>query len=262
MITRDVEIALIDLSPDQARTEYDEAQLNELANSIARIGLINPITLALEKGRFKLVAGSRRLRAFVLLGRDHIQAIILNRSNTDHLAIMAHENLFRTDLSPIEEAQFLQHLIKGGQYTPKQLAHLMNKSQSFIDNRLELLNLDEETQAAVHAGELPIGHAIHLSQIDNPDVRRQYTQYAISSGASLRTIVYWIQQYETYKAAPPATDTLPTQVKHEGQLSAFGWHCYICDNFHEAPQVQTIHLCNPCYLEIAATLKGSPPNKS
>ena len=262
MKIHDILIALIDLSPEQARQHYDEAQLDELATSIARIGLINPITIVQTGSRYKLIAGSRRLRACLLLDIAYIPAIIVSPGTDQHLSIMAHENLFRADLSPMEEASFLKTLIEQHGYTHKQLSHLMNKSQAFIDNRLALLDLDKETQEAVHTGNLPIGHAIHLSQIDNPEVRKQYTQYAISSGASLRTIIYWIQQYETYKTAPSITSSIPGQPPHPEQLSAFGWYCFVCNNFHEAPKMQTIHLCNPCYLEIEASLKACPPNKS
>ena len=80
--TDDINISLIDLNPDQSRLEYDEEKLNELADSISKVGLINPISLSSAGGRYKLVAGSRRLKAFQLLNRSFIPACISLSNNS------------------------------------------------------------------------------------------------------------------------------------------------------------------------------------
>lgn len=245
-----VNIATIHLNDKQQRLTYDENQIAELADSIRDVGLINPITLRQTGDSYTLIAGSCRLRACQLLRREYIEARILTNSTDDDLSIMAHENLFRQAVSPVDEAHFFSRLIESDNYTPLELAHLANKSESYVHTRLALLDLDIYLRDAVHSETLSISHALELSKFDDPQVREQYTQYAISTGASLQTLRYWRQQFEANKYVPQTSDQLPTRVQQPGQITVFGWYCFSCENFHPAPDMQTIHICQPCFIDL------------
>lgn len=260
-IVQDISIALIDLDDDQSRQYYDDAQIEELADSIRSVGLINPITLRPHNDRYILVAGSCRLRAYQLLRRSFIPAVVVNADKTSALGLMAHENLYRADLTPLEEGTFLHRLKTEHHYTDEQLAKLTNKPVSYVQARLTLITLDDYIRQAVHIHQLHISHALLLAQFDNPDTRQQYTQYAISSGASLNTLRYWLQQYNANKGVPTSSDQPPARPTDQPQISTFGWYCFGCQQFHPAPDMQTIHLCNGCFLDLKLALE-KPVTKS
>jgi len=241
-----VSIALIDLNTDQSRIVYDDESLNELASSISSIGLLNPISLLEKDGRYKLLAGSRRLKACHLLQHNFIRATIHSGDDVQELSIMAHENLFRADLSPMEEATFYQRLMAEKKMTVEQLIHLTKKPASYVQARIGLLNCSDKLQAYVHGGELKISAALILNKFPTQESRDQYTEYAVSTGASIQTIRYWLQQVETAGCAPSTGDIPPAPAPGQPQSSIFGWDCYSCGSFTPAPNCVTIHLCEPC----------------
>jgi len=245
---QEISIELVDENPDQSRKVYDEEALNELAESISKTGLINRITVCKVGDRFKLLAGSRRYRAFKLLRLSFIPAEIVDASASKQLAIMAHENLFRADLSPMEEATFFQALLSEDGSTLQQLIHLTNKSESYVVSRLRLLACPDGIQELVGSGKLSVSAGLLLSSFPTPENIEQYTAYAISTGASLQTIRYWKQQLEAMGPiptgeGPPAARPLP-----EGQGTVFGWDCFGCGTFHPAAECQTIHVCKTCFI--------------
>jgi ParB family chromosome partitioning protein len=253
---RNLSVDLIDENPDQVRKEYDMQALTELADSIAKVGLIQPVSVLITGERFKLIQGSRRLRAHKLLRRQFIQANIIQNENGEALAIMLHENLFRDDLTPLEEGQFYKRLLDIEKLTLPQLIQYTNKSESYVRARFELCLTSPDIQQAVHLRQIPVSHALELAKIDNTETRSQYLAYAISTGASLATVKYWRQGFEANKSIPPTTDTLPLKIERPLQSPAFGWYCAFCALFHEAPDMQTLHLCKPCYGAVRAEIQN------
>ncbi len=147
---RIVEIALRDLhpNPDQPRKTFGEESLIELAASIERHGLIQPITVKhLDNGTYLLVAGERRFRAFERLGRPTIPAIV-TMGDAEEIALI--ENIQREDLNPLEEAEALTRMMDRHNYTQEQLGQVIGKSQAAVSQVLGLLNLPETIKAEYH----------------------------------------------------------------------------------------------------------------
>jgi ParB/RepB/Spo0J family partition protein len=245
-----INIDLIDLNPEQSRQVYDEESMNELASSIQERGLINPISVRAVEGRYKLLAGSRRLKAHKLLRRNFIRATIYNDDNVEELAIMAHENLFREDLSPLEEANFYARLLVEQNMTREQLIHMTGKNESYIDARITLLQCPDFLKEYVHKGTLKISAALELNRFPTKESIQQYTEYAVSSGASIATIRYWRQQVEAMGPVPASGDAPPAPQPGSTQTAVFGWNCYGCGGFAEAQNMMTIHICQTCFVEM------------
>lgn len=149
--SRIVEIDLRDLhpNPDQPRKTFSEESLIELAASIERHGLIQPITVKrLDDGTYLLVAGERRFRAFERLGRPTIPAIVTT-GDAEEIALI--ENIQREDLNPLEEAEALARMMDRHRYTQEQLGHVIGKSQAAVSQVLGLLNLPETIKAEYRA---------------------------------------------------------------------------------------------------------------
>lgn len=170
-----IPLDLVDEHPDNLRTVFDEDRLDELAQSIASVGLINPITVVTNgTGRFTVVAGHRRLRAYrkAIPSATTIPAIMSDALNFQQVTtMMLVENLQRADISPVEEARGYLRLVAEFKIKPKALAKMVGRSQQHISERLALLTLPDEVQAVV-GDALPIGLAVKLSQIVDDKTRK------------------------------------------------------------------------------------------
>ncbi len=167
----ELDIDLIDPNPYQPRKYFDEEKLQELADSIKKHGLLQPIVVISVEDRYILVAGERRLRASKLAKLDTIKAIVadidLDEIRLRELALI--ENIQRENLNPIELARSYKELIEVHNITHEELSHIVNKSRSQITNTLRLLNLSEYAQEALIKGEISQGHAKVLIALDEKE---------------------------------------------------------------------------------------------
>lgn len=147
------------------RKEFNEAQLKELADNIAKVGVLEPIILRKNRAYKVLVAGERRLRAAKLAGLETIPYRLLDLTEEEALEVTALENLHRANLNPMEEAQAFQTLLQKGKYTVQDVADRIDKSKDYVYRTLRLLDLPESAQQALIAGEINFGHARQLLRL-------------------------------------------------------------------------------------------------
>ncbi|EAK2052241.1 ParB/RepB/Spo0J family partition protein [Campylobacter coli] len=164
-----VEISKITPNPFQPRKTFDEAALNELANSIKEHGLIQPIIVLKKNDSFILVAGERRLKATQILGKENILAFVSDSDESKLRELALIENIQRENLNPIELANSYKDLIEVYNITQENLAELIHKSRTQITNTLRLLNLDPKTQDLIASGKISQGHAKVLVGLDKED---------------------------------------------------------------------------------------------
>lgn len=183
-MSRDILVNLIDPDPDQPRKHFDEAGIQELAQSIKANGLAVPILLRPNGERFFIVHGERRWRAAQLLGWESIPAEVRDISQDEGRWLALVENVQRADLSPIEEAQAYQARLSEG-LTQEQLGQRIGKTQSYIATKLRLLKLPDEIQQTIEAGQITEGHGKQLLRLaEYPLVQRglgwQVNYYSVS----------------------------------------------------------------------------------
>lgn len=156
-----VQISLLDIDPnfEQPRKNFDEAALNELAESIKVHGVIQPIVVTPIGKRFMIIAGERRFRASKIAGKTDIPAIVREYTPQQIKEISLIENLQREDLSPIEAARAIRTLMTEFNMTQEVAADRIGKSRSAIANTLRLLTLDEDVIKLIEEGRLSAGHA-------------------------------------------------------------------------------------------------------
>jgi ParB family chromosome partitioning protein len=143
----------------QPRTEFQEAELKELSDSIAERGLLQPLLVRPEGEAYELIAGERRLRAARLAGLDQVPVVVREVSPTELLELSIIENIQREDLNPIEEADAYHQLMSRFGLTQEQVAERVGKSRSAVANFLRLRQLPESIKASMAAGALTMGHA-------------------------------------------------------------------------------------------------------
>lgn len=177
-------ISQIEPNPNQPRRTFEEASLQQLADSIAIHGVIQPIAVRRGKneGFYEIIAGERRWRAAKLAGIVTIPAVILELDDAAAAQAALIENIQREDLNPVEEAKAYQTLLDTYGMTQENLAKQLGKSRSQIANMLRLLDLDEAILQALATGELTIGHAKALLSVKDPADRLALAKQIIAQG--------------------------------------------------------------------------------
>lgn len=153
----------------QPRIKFDEEKLEELADSISKYGVIQPIVVRPVGNKFEIIAGERRFKASKLANRSTIPAILVNLSDKDSEEIALLENVQRQQLSPIEEAVSYKRILDMGYITQEELARKIGKSQSTIANKIRLLNLDDEVQSYLLNNKISERHARSLLRISDKE---------------------------------------------------------------------------------------------
>jgi ParB family transcriptional regulator, chromosome partitioning protein len=196
-------------NPNQPRKEFDELRLQELSDSIAQHGLIQPITVRhLGNQRFELISGERRLRATKMTGSDTIPAYVREASDNDSIALALIENVQREDLNAIEVALGYQRLIEECELTQDEVSKKVGKSRSTVTNLLRLLNLPAFIQAALKQGKISTGHARSLLSISDERVQERLMHKAIEEDYSVRQIEEAVRRItESDKPIKPKINT-------------------------------------------------------
>ena len=186
----------IETNPDQPRTRFDQAALQELAASIKNYGVIQPILVTeLGDGKYELIAGERRMRASMLAGLSTIPCIVKSFSESDRAEIALIENLQREDLNPVEEAKAYRALMDKSGMTQEELANKLGKSRPAIANSLRLLTLSPNVLELVEAGRLSAGHARTLAVIKDQKVQESYAKAAADKKMSVRQLERMVAHY-------------------------------------------------------------------
>lgn len=183
---RDIEIDLIRPSRQQPRTTFDQAKLDELAQSIQTSGIIQPLLVRRCGGLFELVAGERRWRAAQLAGLSRIPAIIREIPDDRLLELALIENIQRQELNPIEEANAYRRLIDSLSLTQEEVAQRVGRDRTFITNYLRILKLPSEIQLLLEREKLSFGHARALLGLVDPVMQRRYAQKIVKHNWSVR----------------------------------------------------------------------------
>ena len=177
----------IDINPKQPRRYFDEEALNELASSIKTHDIIQPVTVSrMPSGRYRLVSGERRLRASKIAGLKDIPAYIRQTNDQQLLELALLENLQREDLNAMEVALSFKRMMEELDLTQEQVAERMGKDRSTIANFIRLLKLPPDIQVAVRIGEISMGHARALINVDSIDKQLFVFDQIKEKGLSVR----------------------------------------------------------------------------
>jgi ParB family chromosome partitioning protein len=185
------EIALTKIkpNPDQPRADFDDETMVELATSIQKIGVIQPITLReLENGEYQIIAGERRYRASIMAKLSTIPAYVKTVEDEDVMEMALIENIQREDLNAIEIALTYQKLINSQSLTQEQLSERVGKKRATIANYMRLLKLPAEVQMGIKDKKIDMGHARALVTIPDPVVQLDLYNRIIKEGLSVRKV--------------------------------------------------------------------------
>ena len=180
-------ITYIEPNKSQPRRDFNKESLAELADSIAKLGIIQPIVVrSLPNGYYRIIAGERRWRAAKMAGLSEVPVVIKNVDELTAAAMTMVENLQREDLNPIEEAMGYKYLAENHNMTQEEISRQVTKSRSVVANALRLLSLPEEILKYIESNEISAGHARALLAIDDPEEQVLIAERIIKNGLSVR----------------------------------------------------------------------------
>jgi ParB family chromosome partitioning protein len=185
---KDLDVERIDPNPHQPRAAFDDAHLRELAESIKRHGVLQPVVVRRAGDRYELVLGERRLRAAKMCGKTAIPAIVRDVDDAESLKQALMENLQREDLNAIEEARGYELLRSEFSLSAKDIADMIGKDRSTVANSLRILGLPEAVKDLIVAGRLTAGHARALLSIEGAEAQIEWAKRIVSESLTVREI--------------------------------------------------------------------------
>lgn len=198
-----LKLALIDPPALDMRSHSSGTSVEDLVESIKALGLLQPIVVKKVAKRYEVLAGARRYRAVTAMQWKEVPAIVFPASGMDGELAKLHENQVRRDVNPVEECAFLDLLMREYKLTGKALAKKIGRAESYVSERLALLDAPEELRQAIQSGGISFSAARELLRIKSPNVRASWINHALTSGINDATARQWRID------ANQATDTSP-----------------------------------------------------
>ena len=181
-----VKVSLIEPNRDQPRKDFNEEELQELAESIKNYGVLQPLLVQKKGTSYELIAGERRWRAAKLAGLREVPVVLREYNKQQAMEIALIENVQRSDLNPIEEAQAYQQLVKEFHLTQEEIAVRVSKNRATITNAMRLLKLDSQIQDLLIKGMISSGHARALLSLEDGQLQKKAAQEILDRGLSVR----------------------------------------------------------------------------
>lgn len=192
-----IPVGMIEPNPFQPRSAFDQDAMEELADSIRTLGLIQPITVRRKSNdRYQIISGERRFRASKMAGMNEIPAYIRETDDQGMLEMAIVENIQREDLDPIEVALSYQRLIEECSLTQEQMATRVGKKRASVTNYLRLLRLPAKIQHDLKVGLLSVGHAKVLLGVENQEIQEKLCDLVIKEELSVRQLENMIRKME------------------------------------------------------------------
>ncbi|MGH9447308.1 MAG: ParB/RepB/Spo0J family partition protein, partial [Terriglobia bacterium] len=209
MLLQKIDLANIVDPLAPVRAQIDPASLQELADSIRELGLIQPIVVRPAGEKFEVVAGHRRLMACRMLDLPAVECLVReNAGEADVTAERLHENLIRKDMTPVEEAVVYAELFeKYGDL--ERVAAMAHRSLAVVERRLALLAGDAAIRDALHAGEISSGVAEELNRVKDKTTRAFLLRFAVAEGATVNKVSAWRRQYVNVQLVPGQEPSAP-----------------------------------------------------
>lgn len=213
-------ISVASLQPGkyQPRVMMDESALMELAESIKKQGLLQPLVVReCSVGQYEIVAGERRWRACQLAGMTEVPVLVRQVDDETAMAIALVENLQREALNALDQARAMQRLSQEFSLTHQEIAHLLSKSRAAVSNFLRLLHLNQEVQLMLERGDIDMGHARSLLMLEDQQ-QLEVAQGVLAKGLSVRETEAWVSRLNAKTFTPPTISEIDSPLMFKDEL--------------------------------------------
>ena len=206
-------VSVIHRNPNQPRIYFDEGDLEDLAGSIAQVGILQPIIVRPDAAGYEIIAGERRYQAACKAGLTEVPVIVKEIDDSKSLELALVENIQRSNLNSMEEARAYRDLIDRTGITQEQLAETLSKSRSSITNALRLLDLPEEVQELVFYGDLTAGHARAILGVPSAEMRIKMAHKVVDEKLSVRQTESLVALFSVEQADKSPRPVMPNSFK-------------------------------------------------
>lgn len=248
---------LIDDPERPMRTDITEASVEDLVLSIKQMGIIEPLVVKPVNGRFEVIAGHRRLFASKLAKLLEVPCFIreANKEQTEMLKI--HENMYRAEIKPADEAKHFDYLIQKQHMTPPKIAQLISKSASYVTDRLAILDYPIPLKEAMDRGEITFAVAREFARFDDLPQLVQSIRYAKVSGMTSDMARKWVHDYKTAKDQPSVTSqtTINTET-NQPEVESLST-CVYCRESVKLREAAVVYMHEKCLKEANAQIVES-----
>jgi len=255
-----VKISEIIIPHREHRFNTKLSDVEDLAASINRIGLIEPVVIAIVDGNKNLLAGHRRLRACKDLGMEEIPAKIEELTVKEQTELTFAENFFRKDLSPIELACAIQECSQIRGMNNEEIAKAFHRSENWVKRKVEILSWPEDVLEAIHSGLLSESAASNLALVTEETYRIFLVNQATESGATARTTAAWLQAWRSSLPQEEAVQAEPIEGPGHVMPAVPQAPCICCSNVFRTDELSHVPACPQCIKrirELGQTLQRS-----
>jgi len=257
-----IPILRIEVGPHRQRSEGEDEEIQELAASIKRVGVIEPILVARQGDAFSLVAGHRRVAAATAAGLTEIPAIVRAGTEAETAEVRFAENFFRRDLSPVEQAAAIRECLDNGTMSIAELAKGFHRSEQWITAQANLTTWAPEILDAIHFKKISVAAGRNLALIDDPQYRAFLLNNACENGASARITAAWLQAYQLSRPPADVLTTMPVDGPQPAAIVIPMAPCLFCVQTFRTDALNYMGVCPQClaqFQEARAKVDQSKP---
>lgn len=241
-----IPLDIIDEPGAAIRSRVNDAGLKELADSIRDVGLLQPILVRHRGQRYEIIAGHRRFLACRLLGTLTIPAIVRSFDDARSDIVKLSENFYREEVNVVDEAKFLAGLIERHNLSIVKLAEMINRSETYIRERIEMVNWDPLILDYLYENKIIFTAAKYLAQIDNEAIRRSWLDIAVRCGITVAQAKSWLEQYQK-GALPPMPGPEVAEALEAGRLGVVvEKECTLCGKTGRIEEMAVVFVHKDC----------------
>ena len=241
-----IDLNKIKFGENLGRLDFDDDEVEDLAISIGRIGMINPIIVRKKDDMYVIIAGHRRYTAAQNCGMEQIPCYVHEGKETETTEITIAENLFRTDLTPVETACMINDIINNDIMNIDQVAAAMHRSRHWVKSQAELLAWPSDVLEIVHQGKLSVSAASNLALIEDANYRAFLLRNAVDSGATARTSAAWLQAWRSMASPEEAVAATPLPGGSTVSPAVPQAPCLCCGEIKRTDALATVLMCPQC----------------
>jgi len=241
---------LIDDPERPMRTDMTPASVEDLVMSIKQVGIIEPLVVKQVQGRFEVIAGHRRLYACRLGKIPEIPCHVRRANDEQTEMLKIHENLYRADIKPADEAKHFDHLIKKQKLSPTKISQLISKSLSYVTDRLTILEYPDFLREALDNNTISFSVAREFARFDDVKQMRTAVYYARRGGMTMEMARKWVSDYKRDKANPIIHGQDETNVYGEAQQVEHSATCVYCQKGLRLVEASVVYMHAECLQEV------------
>lgn len=237
------------IKPEVAmRLDTEKSNIEDLAKSIEKVGLINPLTLKKLGKYYEVVAGFRRYLACCRLKWSEIPSVVLEENSEIAVGVMTAENYEREEVNVFDESIYLHKLIETTKMSQKALSKAINRSEAYVSERLQIMNYPDELRDALYQNKISFSVARELNKIEGTDDKIMYVRYAVQNGCTPDIARNWRKQLEL-QGKLTADDILAVASENFNQNSGgatVSMPCRVCSENIDVAELVTMYVCKTC----------------